>query len=214
MTEYLTQFVERYSIISLPLTDILGNKAFASKRSRRSLIPWVEPQQQAFSSLKSALTSFPMLAFPALDRRFVLHTDANADGAGASLTQDYEGAERIASYASHRWSRTNAQRGATERECMAVLCATVIFRPFLAGRQFTLFTDCSALTWLFRSHDHDVKLHRWALRLTELDMIMKWRPGLSHQLPDAVSRLLRPGAAGDSINDSFADDTSSGNETD
>ena len=45
-------------------------------------------------------------------------------------------------------------------------------------------------------------------------MIMKWRPGTSHQLPDALSRLLRPGAAGDSIDDSFPDDTPSGNPTD
>ena len=71
-----------------------------------------------------------------------MHTDASADGAGAALTQDYEGAERIVVYASHRWSRTDAGRGATERECMSVLSAVVVyFRPFLADRQFTLFTD-------------------------------------------------------------------------
>ena len=32
--------------------------------------------------------------------------------------------------------------------------------PLLAGRQFTLFTECSALTWLFRSRDLDPKLYR------------------------------------------------------
>ena len=43
---------------------------------------------------------------------------------------------------------------------------------------------------------------------------MQWRPGTSHQLPDVLSRLLRPGEAGDSIDVSFPDDTSSGNPTD
>ena len=125
-----SSFVECYGIIASPLMDILRNKAFASKWSRRSLIPWLEPQHQAFLSLKSALASSPILAFPVWGNPFVLYTDASADGAGAALIQDYEGAERVVAYASHRWSRTNARRGATERECMAVLWAVVHFRPF------------------------------------------------------------------------------------
>ncbi|CAN0258752.1 unnamed protein product, partial [Laminaria digitata] len=55
------------------------------------------------------------------------------------------------------------------------------------------------------------KLYRWALRLAEFDMTMRWRAGSSHQLPDALSRLLRPGPASDSIDYSFPDDATSGN---
>ena len=64
MTGYLRQLVKRYSIVAAPLTDILRNKAFASKRARRFRIPWSEQQQHSFLSLKSALTTFPILAFP------------------------------------------------------------------------------------------------------------------------------------------------------
>ena len=48
MTGYLRQYVEGYRIRATPLTDILRNPAFASKRSRRSLIPWTEQHQHAF----------------------------------------------------------------------------------------------------------------------------------------------------------------------
>ena len=144
------------------------------------------------------------------DKPFVLHTDASAAGAGAALTQEHEGVERVIAYASHRWSATDARRGATERECMAVLWAVAHFRPYLAGRSFALVTDCSALTWLFRSRDLDPKLYRWSLRLAEFDMTMRWRAGSSHQLPDALSRLPRPGPAADPIDDSFPDDATSG----
>ena len=173
MTGYMRQYVERYSILAAPLTDILRNPLFASKRSRRSLIHWTEQHQYAFLSLKSALTSFPILAFPMWDKPFVLHTDASATGAGAALTQEHEGVERVIAYASHRWSVTDARRWATERECMAVLWAVAHFRPYLAGKPFTLVTDCSALTWLFRSRDLDPKLYRWSLRLGEFDIIMR-----------------------------------------
>ena len=40
-------------------------------------------------------------------------------------------------------------------------------------------------------------------------MTMRWRAGSSHQLPDALSRLPRPGPAADPIDDSFPDDTTS-----
>ena len=62
MTGYLRKFVRGYSGLAAPLTDILRNKAFASKRSRRSLIPWLEHHQNTFLALDSALTSFHILA--------------------------------------------------------------------------------------------------------------------------------------------------------
>ena len=80
-----------------------------------------------------------------------MYADASAAGAGEALTQEHEGVERVIAYASHRWSVTDAMRGATERECMVVLWAVVHFRPYLAGRSFALVTDYSVLTWVFRS---------------------------------------------------------------
>ena len=84
--------------------------------------------------------------------------------------------------------------------------------PFiLSGGRFTLITDYSALLWLFRGHDLNPKLYRWELRLTEFDMDMNWKAGSSHQLPDALSRLLRPNTAPESVEDSFPGDSTSGN---
>ena len=64
LTGYLRQFVEKHSIIAAPLTNILRNKDFASKRARKSVIPWEQDQEQAFVQLKQALTSPKDLAFP------------------------------------------------------------------------------------------------------------------------------------------------------
>ena len=158
MAGYLRQYVEHYSILAAPLTDILRSPASASKRSRRSLFPWTASHHQAFLSLKSALISFPIPAHPMWDKPFIRHTGASAAGAGAALTREKEGAERVLAFASHRWSLTDARRGATARECMAVRCAVAHFRPYLAGRPFTLVTDCSALTWQFRSRGLNPKL--------------------------------------------------------
>ena len=52
MTGYLRQFVEQYNILAVSLTDILGDKAFATKRAAA----WCEQRQNAFITLKTALT--------------------------------------------------------------------------------------------------------------------------------------------------------------
>ena len=209
LTGYLRQFVPNYSLTAAPLTNILRNKALASKRARKLTIPWSTAEEDAFQSLRETLASPKVLAFPDLERPFELHTDASTMGVGASLMQTIDGVTRAVAFASHRFSQTDARRGPTERECMGVLWAVDHFRPYLACRRFKLVTDCSALTWLFRSRELCPKLHRWALRLMEYDMELEWKAGVEHVVPDALSRLPVASPVEVDVDDSFPDDLSS-----
>jgi len=154
------------------------------------------------------LTSPPILALPVWTEPFSLSTDASEIGAGAVLTQCIEGVEKVIAYGSKRWSRGDSKRSATDRECMAVMWAVNKFQPYFWGRPFTLITDCSALTWLFKSQSLTPKYHRWALRLMEHDITLKWRPGTQHQLPDAMSRLPNKSDVIEDFDDSFPGDES------
>ena len=162
----------------------------------------------AFQTIKASLASATVIAFPDMNHTFELQTDASSVGAGETLLQPVGDETRIIAFASHWFSRTDSRRSPTERECMAVLWGVQHFRPYVAGRRFTLVTDCSALTWLFRSRDLRPKLHRWALRLMEYDMDLKWREGTKHVLPDAMSRLPHQEEPGADIDDAFPDDFS------
>ena len=126
-----------------------------------------------------------VLAYPDWNRPFTLHTDANSIGVGAVVMKNHGSKEVVIVYASHRFSRTDSRRGPTERECMAMLWGVRHFCQFLAGRRFSLVTDCSALIWLFRSRSFSPKLHRWALRLVEYDIVLRWRVGAKNLMPDA-----------------------------
>ena len=188
LTGCLRQFVKNHSIVASSLTNILRNKDFATKRARLP-IPWTVEQEGASSSLKKSLASPTVLAFPDRNRLFTLHTGANSIGAGAVLTQNHGSKAVVIAYASHRFSRTDSRRRPTELECMAVLWGVGHFRQFLAGREFSPVTGCSALTWLFRSRNLSPKLHRWALRLEKYDIVLQWRAGAINLMPDALSRL-------------------------
>ena len=51
-----------------------------------------------------------------------------------------------------------------------MLWAVDKFPSYLQARPFTLITDCSALTWVFKSQTLSAKYHQWALRLMQYDM--------------------------------------------
>lgn len=188
---FLRRFVPHFSTVVAPLTDLLRRPEFSSKRARKQPVPWGPAQDEALSQLIHCLTSSPILALPVWKDPFLLHTDASEIGSGAALTQVQQGIERALSFASHRWSVTDAKRSPTEREAAAILWAVEHFRHYLWGRRFKFVTDCSALIWLFNTQNLSPKLHRWTLRLIEYSMDLEWREGRKHHLPDALSRLPR-----------------------
>ena len=85
---------------------------------------------------------------------------------------------------------------------MAVLWTIKHFRPNVAGRRFAFVTDCSALTWLFRSRNLDPKLHKWALSLQKYDIDLRWRAGSVNLVPDCLSSLPHQTQTDSHINDS------------
>eukprot|EP00752_Nemacystus_decipiens_P015553 g13876.t1 len=87
---------------------------FATKRARKHPIPWGPAQDEALSQLIHCLTSPPILALPNWKDPFAFHTDAPELGGGAALTQVQRGIERAISFASHRWSVSDAKWAPTE----------------------------------------------------------------------------------------------------
>ena len=149
------------------------------------------------------MTSPPFLTLPVWTEPFSLSTDAGKIGARAGVTQCIEGVEKVIAYGSEMWSRWDSEKSATDRECTAVMWAVNKFQLYLWGRPFTLITDCSTLTWLFKSQSLTPKYHRWALRLMEHNITLKWRPGKQHKLPDAMSRSPNKSNVMEDFDDSF-----------
>ena len=131
MGSYFRKFVRGYSSIVAPISNLLRDKWFASKRARKLLVPWGEEQDKAVAALTEILTWPPILALPDWGAHFQLDTDASE--LGAALTQNVRGTERGIEYSSHRWSRADARQSATERDIMEVLWTIEQHRPYLWG---------------------------------------------------------------------------------
>ena len=145
------RFVKDYSKIATPLSDMLRKNA-----DNNWHLP-TEDQRRAFEELKARLTSPPILALPKASRPYMIYTDASAYAVGAVLLQQQDEDDPTSWATIGYWSKTltKEQRNysATERECYAVVWATLTLRPYIEGTRFVIRTDHNALRWMMTTND-------------------------------------------------------------
>ncbi len=104
------------------------------------------------------------------------------------------------------WSRTLSQAernySATERECLGVVWSILHLRPYLERTRFTVRTDHHALKWALFVSNAEGRLAKWRLRLAEFDFDVIYRPGIKHQVFDALSRIETTGGECSILEDS------------
>ncbi|XP_041357466.1 uncharacterized mitochondrial protein AtMg00860-like [Gigantopelta aegis] len=87
---YYRKFIENFSEIAAPLTDM-------TKNSRSKVLQWTETTTAAFEKLKEKMSSAPVLKLPKLGERFTIRTDASGNGLGAVLMQESEDVTEVVS---------------------------------------------------------------------------------------------------------------------
>ncbi len=91
----------------------------------------------AFRTLKAALVSAPVLAYPTRERHYILSTDAGDVRIGAVLEQEQEdrgqAVKKVIAYASKTLSDPQRHYCTTNKELLAVVIAVELFRYYLTG---------------------------------------------------------------------------------
>ncbi|GFW21964.1 retrovirus-related Pol polyprotein from transposon 17.6 [Trichonephila clavipes] len=134
-----TASVQRYSILKSihePLTSVL--KSLERKTSNAAII-LTDDQQRTFETLKTAITTAPILAYFKQGLPTFLETDASYSGLGAVLSQDQNGKRRVIEYTSRTLKDAETRYHSNELECTAVHWAlTEKFGLYLLGHKFQL----------------------------------------------------------------------------
>jgi hypothetical protein len=84
-------------------------------------------------------------------------------------------------------NKSEQEYSASEEEILALVRATKI-RCYLYGKQFLIRTVHSALSYFSNFADHNPRLTRWSLKLSELDFFVEQRPGPKIAHVDALSQ--------------------------
>ena len=182
------RFIRDYTKMAAPL--------YAKLKKGEAVIldPFNEESDAAFRNLIEAVTNPPVLALPRADLPYSIDTDASAYQLGVALFQQPpEGPREPIGY----WSRTlqaaEKNYSTPEKECLAVVWACTVLRPYLQGAPFVVHTDQASLRWLLTTTDGTGRLMRWRLRLSEFDFDVKYKKGTHNSVADCLSRLRTAG---------------------
>nr|GEY19298.1 hypothetical protein [Tanacetum cinerariifolium] len=133
--------------------------------------PFIFTQEcvKAFQTLKRNLTEAPILIALDWDIPFELMCDAIDFAIGAVLGQRQDKYFWLIHYASKTMTEAESNYIMTKKEMLAVVYAFENFRSYLIINKSILYTDHSALKYLFTKKDSMARLLRWVLLLEEFN---------------------------------------------
>ena len=116
---YYRRFIPNLSRIAKLLTELLKHNVPYT---------WNNKTEMAFVTLKTLLTTEPLLQYPDFTRPFVLTTDASNDATGAVLIQGPVGKDLPITYASRTLNNAERNYPTIEKELLAIVWGCKYFR--------------------------------------------------------------------------------------
>nr|GEV00512.1 reverse transcriptase domain-containing protein [Tanacetum cinerariifolium] len=147
---------------------------------------------RSFLGYAGKLTKALILIAPNWDQPFELMCDASDFAVEAVLGQRIEKHFRTIHYASKTMTEAEANYTTIEKEMLAVVYAFEKFRSYLIMNKSIVYTDHSALKYLFAKKDAKPRLLRWILLLQEFDFKFVDTKGAENYAADHLSRLENP----------------------
>ncbi|KAL0555980.1 hypothetical protein IC582_004483 [Cucumis melo] len=135
LTGYYRHFIENFSRLTLPLTDLTRKNA---------KFEWSDKCEQIFQKLKKRLVTAPILALPVIGKDYVIYCDASRLGLGFVLMQD----GNVIAYASRQLKEHECNYPTHNLELAAVVLALKIWRHYLFGEKCHIFTDHKRLKYI------------------------------------------------------------------
>ena len=189
-TGYYRKFVKDYAAIACPLMNMVNKESVSRKKEKMQL---TELQLRAFSKLKDALTTAPILTFANFhsDEPFILDTDwSNNPGAiGGVLSQKQNGVEKVICFGARKLNKAEMAYPPTKGELLAAIHFIKLWKFFLWPRKFVLRTDHKALKWIYSMEHPTGMTMRWLETLSNHDFEVEYREGKLHSNADALSRI-------------------------
>ncbi|GKD27152.1 reverse transcriptase domain-containing protein [Tanacetum coccineum] len=145
--------------------------------------------KKAFNILKEKLTTAPIIISPDWNTPFELMCDASDFAGGAILGKSIDGKFKPIYYASKTLNNAQEHYTSTKKELLAVVFSFDKFRPYLVLSKTIVYTDHSALKYLFSKQDAKPRLIRWVLLLQGFDIEIRDKRGAKNLAADYLSRL-------------------------
>lgn len=192
---FYRRFIEGYSRIAAPLTNLTKGHEWARKGSKadeaaNARFVWTDEAQTAFETLKKRFTTGPFLKHfdPELPLR--VETDASNFAISGILSQKQrDGHWHPIAYFSRKLQGPETRYETHDSEMLAIVEAFRHWRHYLEGSAHTVsvLTDHNNLTYFMTTKELNRRQARWAEKLSAFDFDIEHRPGTTNPA-DAPSR--------------------------
>lgn len=172
---YYRRYIRSFRVIAKPFTELHKKDSFK----------WTIEAHSAFTQLKVALTSAPVLALPDLSKIFIVETNACSKGIGAVLMQDHHPLAFISMALSPRQQVLSVY----ENQLLAILLATKHWHYYLISSHFIIKTNQKSLKYLIDQKITTPLQHSWLVKLMGYDFEICYKKGSENSAADALSRL-------------------------
>jgi hypothetical protein len=172
---YYRKFVKHFAIIAKPLHQLL---------KKGVLYVWTSEHAAAFSTLKQALSSAPVLALPNFSLPFCIEIDVCKNGVGAVLLQE---GHPLAFISKPLGIKTQGL-STYEKEYLAILVAVEQWRHYLLHDEFIIFTDQKSLIHLNEQRLHTPWQQKVFSKLLGMQYKVAYKQGTENRVADALSR--------------------------
>jgi hypothetical protein len=172
---YYRRFIEGFAKIASPLTKL-------TRKAVRFV--WSSSCEDSFQELKKRLTTAPVLALLDSIGGFVVYSDASLIGLGCVLMQR----GRVIAYGSRQLKPHEGNYPVHDLELAAVIFALKLWRHYLYGEDFEIYTDHKSLQYVFSQKELNLRQRRWIEYLKDFKCRILYHPGKANVVADALSR--------------------------
>ncbi|XP_059092245.1 uncharacterized protein LOC131887632 [Tigriopus californicus] len=183
LANQLGKFLPNLACLTSPLRGLLKAK---------NQFQWLSDHTKVFEETRQALTSPPVLDKfdPSLD--VILLTDASRLGLGYALLQMRNEVPRLIQCGSRYLKDCETRYAVIELEALCIYWAIKKCHLYLAGINFKVVTDHKPLIPIFNRQAlveiENPRVQNYRTRLLAYNFHVDWKQGISHAIPDALSR--------------------------
>jgi hypothetical protein len=130
------------------------------------------------------LTTAPVLAQSNIEKPFDVYCDTSGSGLGCVLMQG----GRVIAYTSRQLRRHEEHYPTHDLELAVVVHALKIWRHYLLGNIYHIYTDDKSLKYIFTQSELNMRQRRWLELIKDYELEIHYHLGKANMVVDALSR--------------------------
>ncbi|GJW02807.1 putative reverse transcriptase domain-containing protein [Tanacetum coccineum] len=163
------------------IKDWASSKTPTEIRQFLGLVGYYRRFIEGFSKIGKPMTKLTQKSVKT--ENFVVYCDASHKGLGVVLMQK----DKVIAYASRQLKIHEKNYTTHDLELGAVVFALKIWRHYLYGTKYTVFTDHKSLQHILDHNELNMRQRRWLEWLSDYDFEIHYHPGKANVVADTLS---------------------------